>query len=256
MALQKLFRGKGEVTLLMLAKCKQNIQLFTSQATSTHQNRDYQKPQKAPAPSHWSSQKMGFNCTWKGTQSFVRWTEVAESWWTTRDHGSQNGWGWEWPWVSCSTPAVGRDTFHAQSHPSNSSSRDWKLALLCCVPGLSRSCHLHTHFTFCLPHKSSFGISLPQVNQKGKQSPQIKCAPYSLTKREHSSSCHQDYKHIILLCRSSWLARSNQVTGLQHTSSVWSQKLTSSASASTLPCWQHNHSQSFQDGITWLYRIA
>lgn len=52
MALQKLFRGKGEVTLLMLAKCKQNTQLFTSQATSTHQNRDYQKPQKAPPLSH------------------------------------------------------------------------------------------------------------------------------------------------------------------------------------------------------------
>lgn len=62
------------------------------------------------------------------------------------------------------------------------------------------------HFTFHLLHKSAFVISLPQANQKGKQSPQIKCAPYSLSKRGHSRSCHQDYKHITLLCRSSWLA--------------------------------------------------
>lgn len=45
----KLFRGKGEATLLKLAKCEENILLFTSQATSTHQNRNSQKHQKVPA---------------------------------------------------------------------------------------------------------------------------------------------------------------------------------------------------------------
>lgn len=49
LALLKLFRGKGEVTLLKLAKCKQNIQLLTSQVTSIHQIRGSQKPQEAPS---------------------------------------------------------------------------------------------------------------------------------------------------------------------------------------------------------------
>jgi len=42
--------------------------------------------------------------------------------------------------------------------------------------------------------KPSFGISLPRANHKGEQPPQIKCTPYRLTIRGHSSnSGHQDF---------------------------------------------------------------
>lgn len=95
-----------------------------------------------------------------------------------------------------------------------------KLALLLSVlcPGVEQGAVISTAIastpaastTLTLPilpfRKSSFGISLPRANHKGKQSPQIKCAPYRLTIRGHSSnSCRQDYKHDMFLCMYTWL---------------------------------------------------
>lgn len=108
-------------------------------------------------------------------------------------------------------------------------------ALLCSVPRLTRSCHLHshcsslscqchTHFTFHLLHKLSFGIYLPWANQKGKQAPQIKRAPLQPDKERAQQflpsglQAHYVFIQELLACRC-------QATGLQHTSSVWSQKL-------------------------------
>lgn len=56
------------------------------------------------------------------------------------------------------------------------------------------------------PRKAAAGLSLPQANRTGKQSPQIECAPSRLTIRGRSSnSCHQDYKPDVFLCTCTWL---------------------------------------------------
>lgn len=147
-----------------------------------------------------------------------------------------------------------------------------KLALLLSVlcPGVERGAVISTAIastsaastTLTLPilppWKSSFGISLPRANHKGKQSPQIKCAPYRLTIRGHSSnSCHQDYKHGMFLWMYSWLiavpARSlgsNRPALYEVKNWPSADRPGTSATPSTPHCWRVHRFSSFKDGIT------
>lgn len=107
-----------------------------------------------------------------------------------------------------------------------------------------------------LLHKSSFGIRLPPANQKGKQSPQIKCAPYSLTKRGQQLlppglQARYTFMQELFACKiqpGHW-APTHQLCMKPKTGLHLPQQ-------AHCPADKYNHCQSFQDGITWLHRIT